>query len=66
MRSPMVFSKLLGRRLDERLRCPDVQDDQIFAARDAEEAVRIVVERLDDYEPRHQGFRRKARVKTPQ
>lgn len=57
-------AELAGRRLDRRVRCPDVGDDQIFGARDAGEAVRIVVERLADYGPRHLGFRRKMPAKA--
>lgn len=54
-------AELGGRRLDHRVRCPGVPDDQIFAARDAREAIAIVVARLPEYRARHAGFQRRRR-----
>ena len=56
---PGWSAELGGRRLDHRVRCPDVLDDQIFAAEDAKRAMAIVVERLPAYSARHAGLRQR-------
>jgi len=48
---------LAGRRLDHRIRHPGVAEDCVYAAKNAEEAVMIVVERLPAYAARHSGIR---------
>lgn len=58
---PGWSAELGGRRLDHRVRCPGVPDDQIFAAEDAKRAMAIVVERLPEYGARHAGVRQRRR-----
>ncbi len=48
--------RLGDERLDGRARC-DVVDDRVYAARDARDAVAIVVEKLPLYSRRNKGFR---------
>lgn len=62
---PGWSADLGGRRLDHRDRCPDVPDDQIFAATDAEHAIATVLARLPDYGSRHAGFRRRPSSSAP-
>jgi len=54
---PGWSADLADRRLDHRVRCAGVEDDRIFAADDARQAIAIVVGRLPDYARRHSGFR---------
>lgn len=41
--------EMAGRRIDDRPRSPAPEDDRVFAVSDAEEAVRTVDERLEEY-----------------
>jgi uncharacterized protein (TIGR00725 family) len=45
--------KLAGQRVDDRIRYPEIQDDQVFGAIDAEEAVGIVASRIRQYRRQH-------------
>ena len=53
---PGWSQRLAGQRLDHRVRYEDMPDDQVFAASDAAEAMRIVEARLPAYHARHLGF----------
>lgn len=59
---PGWSAELGGRRLDHRVRHPDIADDRIFAAKDAAEAIVIITARLPAYSARHSGFRGRARA----
>lgn len=48
--------KLAGQRIDQRVRYVGLPDDQVFGAANAAEALRILGERLPDYQARHLGF----------
>ncbi|MFO0590335.1 MAG: TIGR00725 family protein [Polyangiaceae bacterium] len=48
--------RLAGERLDARARC-EVEDDRVYSADDARQAVAIVVQKLPLYGPRNKGFR---------
>ncbi len=50
-------ASLAGKPLDHRRRLPEIDDDQIFAAHGADEAVRIVLERRSQYARRAHTFR---------
>ncbi len=54
---PGWSSELANRRIDHRIRHPDVTDDRVYGANSPEEAVAIIVERLPAYSARHRGFR---------
>ena len=49
--------ELADRRLDERVRYENIEDDRVFGADSAEEAVALVKQRLNAYTRRHTGIR---------
>lgn len=49
--------ELADRRIDERIRHPEIVDDRVFGASDAVEAVDIVTARIAEYGRRHAGIR---------
>ena len=54
---PGWSSELANRRIDQRIRYPDIADDRVYGANSAEEAVAIIVKHLPAYAARHRGFR---------
>jgi uncharacterized protein (TIGR00725 family) len=51
--------RMAGERVDERIRYPDERDDCVFAADSADQAVRILDDRLQRYSSHHRGVRRR-------
>jgi hypothetical protein len=49
--------ELADRRIDERIRHPDIADDRVFGASHAVEAADIVTARIGEYGRRHSGIR---------
>lgn len=50
-------AKVAGTKLDDTIRYPDIPDDQVYAVTTAEEAVRILNEKIDLYTNRHGGIK---------
>ena len=48
--------KVADTRIDERTRYPHIPDDRVYGVTTAEEAVRILDEKIDIYTQRHQGI----------
>ena len=49
--------KLAGTRLDDTVRYPDIPEDKVYGVTTAEEAVKILDEKIDLYVKRHGGIR---------
>lgn len=49
-------SKLAGTRLSDDIRYPEIADDRVYAVSTAEEAIRILNEKIDLYNDRHDGI----------
>lgn len=50
-------AELAGRRIDGRVRYPEIADDRVYAASSPDEAVRIIEERAGLYTARHEGIK---------
>ena len=48
--------KLADESPDEKIRHPDIEDDRIYGASSAEEAINILTERLPEYKKRNPGY----------
>lgn len=48
--------KMAGLRLDKRNRYPEIPDDKVFEAYTAEEAIKIIKEKIDKYDTYHAGI----------
>lgn len=55
LRVPGWSGELADRRVDDRLRYPDIEGDRVYGATDAAEAVRLVMQWLPEYRRRHRG-----------
>ena len=49
-------SKLAGRKVDDRVRYPDIVNDMVYPATSAQEIVKIIDENIDKYYKRHKGI----------
>ena len=47
--------ELADRRIDDRVRYPDLPEDRVYGAGDAQEAVQLLIEWLPRYQRRHRG-----------
>lgn len=51
--------RLADQRIDDRIRYPELEDDRVYGAGTAEEAVCLVCEKLERYARRHNGIARR-------
>ncbi len=49
-------AKVAGTRIDDSVRYPDIPDDKIYSVTTAEEAIKILEEKIDLYTDRHGGI----------
>jgi hypothetical protein len=49
-------SKLAGTRLSDDIRYPEIADDRVYAVTTADEAIRILNEKINLYNDRHDGI----------
>ncbi len=51
--------RLADQRIDQRVRYPDIHDDQVYGVNNADEALDVVVRLIDRYDRRHRGIARR-------
>lgn len=50
-------AEMAGKRMDARIRYPEIEDDRVYGVKSAEEAVKLINERIDRYNRYHSGIK---------